>query len=394
MEERDIPLHVFHFDCYWMKGNHWVDFEWDGEQFPDPKGMLERYKKRGLHICVWINPYIAQQSKLFDEAAEKGFLIKKTDGSVWQTDMWQSGMGIVDFTNPEARAWYQSKLEELMDMGVDCFKTAFGERIPVRDVVYYDGSDPLKMHNYYTHLYNKTVFEVIERKRGKGDAVVFARSGTAGTQQFPVHWGGDNSGTYPSMAETLRAGLSLALSGYAFWSHDIGGFEATATADLYKRWCAFGLFSSHSRLHGSSSYRVPWNFDDEASEVLRHFVKLKCKLMPYIYAQAIYAHRYGTPILRPMVFEYPTDPAVSYLDQQYMFGDSLMVAPIFNSEGVVTFYVPQGKWTGLLNGKIYEGGHYYTETHDYFSLPVLVRGSTLLPIGSVEDRPIMIIRRT
>jgi len=387
MAQRDIPLHVFHFDCYWMKGNHWVDFEWDDEQFPDPKGMLERYKKRGLRICVWINPYIAQQSRLFDEAAEKGYLIKKTDGSVWQTDMWQSGMGIVDFTNPDARKWYQSKLEGLMDMGVDCFKTDFGERIPVRDVAYYDGSDPLKMHNYYTHLYNKTVFEVIERKRGKGDAVVFARSGTAGTQQFPVHWGGDNSGTYPSMAETLRAGLSLALSGYGFWSHDIGGFEATATADLYKRWCALGLFSSHSRLHGSSSYRVPWTFDDEASEVLRHFVKLKCKLMPYIYAQAIYAHKYGAPILRPMVFEFPTDPAVSYLDQQYMFGDSIMVAPIFNSEGIVTFYVPHGKWTGLLNGKIYEGGRYYTETHDYFSLPVLVRASTLLPLGSEDDRP-------
>lgn len=387
MADRNIPTHVFHFDCFWMKGNHWTDFIWDDEMFPDPKAMLQRYKERGLHICVWINSYIAQQSALFDECVEKGYLIKRTDGSVWQTDLWQPGMGVVDFTNPEAYQWYQSKLTELMDMGVDCFKTDFGERIPVRDIAYYDGSDPVRMHNYYTHLYNKCVFEAIENYRGKGDAVVFARSGTAGTQQYPVHWGGDNAGNYPSMAETLRAGLSLAASGYGFWSHDIGGFESSSTADLYKRWCAFGLLSSHSRLHGSMSYRVPWNYDDEASEVLAHFVKLKCGLMPYLYNQAIIAHEDGTPVMRPMVFEFSNDETAAYLDRQYMLGESLLVAPVFNDEGSVNFYVPEGRWTDYQSGKIYEGGRYYTEQYGYFALPVLVRPNTLLGVGADNTRP-------
>lgn len=387
MAEREIPLSVFHFDCFWMKGNHWTDFEWDADMFPDPEGMLRRYHEKGLKICVWINPYIAQQSRLFDEAAEKGYLIKKEDGGVWQTDLWQSGMGVVDFTNPAACEWYAEHLTRLMRMGVDCFKTDFGERIPVRGVKYFDGSDPVRMHNYYTELYNKVVFTAIERERGVGEAVVFARSGTAGTQKYPLHWGGDNAGNYPSMAETLRAGLSLAVSGYGFWSHDIGGFEATAPADLYKRWCAFGLLSSHSRLHGSSSYRVPWSFDEQASDVLKRFVKLKNSMMPYIYEHAIEAHELGVPVLRPMVFEFADDPACAYLDRQYMLGKNLLVAPVFSADGTVDFYVPQGSWLSVLDGKRYEGGRWYRERFDYFSLPLLLRENAILPIGGCDDRP-------
>ena len=269
MADRDIPLHVFHFDCYWMEAYEWCNFTWDPKTFPDPKGMLKRYHDRGLKICVWINPYIGQKSPLFKEGMEHGYLIKKQNGDVWQTDMWQAGMGLVDFTNPEATAWYQGKLKTLLDMGVDCFKTDFGERIPVKEIAYYDGSDPVKMHNYYTYLYNKAVFDLLVKERGEGEAVLFARSATVGGQQFPAHWGGDCSANYPSMAETLRSGLSLACAGFGFWSHDISGFENTAPADIYKRWCQFGLLSSHSRLHGSSSYRVPWLFDEEACDVLR-----------------------------------------------------------------------------------------------------------------------------
>ena len=249
-----------------MKAFHWCDFEWDSDVFPDPEAMLKRLKARGLHICVWINPYIAQQSALFDEAVERGYLLKRPNGDVWQWDRWQSGLGVVDFTNPDARRWYGDKLRGLVDMGVDCFKTDFGERIPT-DVVHFDGSDPLKMHNYYPYIYNKTVFEILEEELGKGEAVVFARSATSGCQQFPVHWGGDNASTFESMAETLRGGLSLSLSGFGFWSHDIGGFEGTPPAAVYKRWCAFGLLSSHSRLHGNPTYRVPWLFDEEVAIV-------------------------------------------------------------------------------------------------------------------------------
>ncbi|MGB8829997.1 MAG: alpha-xylosidase, partial [Dehalococcoidales bacterium] len=270
MSRRNLPLHVFHFDCFWMKEYQWCDFEWDNKFFPDPEGQLKRLKAKGLKICVWINSYIAQKSRLFEEGKAKGYLVKRPDGSVWQWDKWQAGMGLVDFTNPDAVKWYQSKLKALLDIGVDCFKTDFGERIPT-DVVYFDGSDPVKMHNYYTFLYNKAVFELLQRERGANEAAVFARSATVGGQQFPVHWGGDSTATYVSMAETLRGGLSLAMGGFGFWSHDISGFEKTATPDLFKRWVAFGLLSSHSRLHGNESYRVPWLFDEEAVDVTRFF---------------------------------------------------------------------------------------------------------------------------
>lgn len=386
MAERNIPLHVFHFDCFWMDAYEWCNFKWDPKTFPDPKGMLERYHEKGLKICVWINPYIGQKSSLFAEAAENGYLIQKKDGSIWQTNLWQPGMGVVDFTNPAAVCWYQDKLKALLDMGVDCFKTDFGERIPVKDIVYYDGSDPVKMHNYYPYLYNKAVFDLLEKERGKGEAVVFARSATAGGQQFPAHWGGDCSATYPSMAETLRGGLSLACSGFGFWSHDISGFEQTAPADIYKRWCAFGLLSSHSRLHGSSSYRVPWLFDDEACEVLAKFVRLKCALMPYLYAQAVRSHEEGRPVLRPMILDF-ADRSCETLDKQYMLGDSLLVAPIFKENGEVEYYLPKGKWVQLLTGESIEGGEWKKETHDYFSLPLLVRPNSILAVGACHDKP-------
>jgi alpha-D-xyloside xylohydrolase len=385
MKERDIPLHVFHFDCFWMKEFHWVDLEWNRENFPDPEGLLKRLKEKGLKVCVWINPYVSQFSSLFDEGKEKGYFLKKPDGNVWQTDDWQPGMAIIDFTNPEARKWFASKLERLIDMGVDCFKTDFGERIPT-DVVYHDGSDPEKMHNYYTYLYNKTVFETLERKLGKGNAVVFARSATAGSQKFPVHWGGDCLASYESMAETLRGGLSLALCGFGFWSHDIGGFEDITTPDLYKRWVAFGLLSSHSRLHGNSIYKVPWNFDEEAVEVLRFFTKLKCRLMPYIFASAVEAHEMGIPVMRPMILEFD-DPTCLYLDRQYMLGESLLVAPIFSETGEVTYYLPEGVWTHFLTGERVEGGRWRTEKYDYFGLPLFVRPNSVIPAGSVDDRP-------
>lgn len=387
MEERNIPLSVFHFDCFWMREFRWCDFEWDKRVFPDAAGMLKRYKERGLKICVWLNPYVAQNTAMFREGVENGYLLMRSDGKgVWQTDNWQAGMGIVDFTNPEARSWYCGKLKQMTDMGVDCFKTDFGERIPV-NVRYYDGSDPEAMHNYYTYLYNKCVFQFLQKEKGPKEAVLFARSATAGSQQFPVHWGGDCMATYSSMAETLRGGLSFAMSGFSFWSHDISGFENTATPDLYKRWAAFGLLSTHSRLHGSGSYRVPWLFDQEAVEVVRSFTKLKCRLMPYLFAMAVQAHEEGIPVMRPMILEFQKDPAVKYLDMQYMLGESLLVAPILNEEGTADYYLPEGCWTDYFTGEIKEGGRWYQGSYDYFTLPLYVRENTLLPVGAREDRP-------
>ncbi|WP_340681899.1 alpha-xylosidase [Amycolatopsis coloradensis] len=386
MIERDLPLSVFHFDCFWMREFNWCDFEWDPRTFPDPAGMLERLKARDLRISVWINPYVAQRSPLFAEGVAGGYLLRKPNGDVWQWDLWQPGMALVDFTNPAAREWYASKLDALLEQGVDCFKTDFGERVPT-DVVYFDGSDPERMHNYYTYLYNQTVFDVLRKRRGEGEAVVFARSATAGSQQFPVHWGGDCESTYESMAESLRGGLSLGLSGFGYWSHDIGGFEGTPDPALFKRWIAFGMLSSHSRLHGSSSYRVPWLFDEEAVDVLRVFSKLKARLMPYLWQAAAQAAAEGTPMMRAMALEFPADPACAHLERQYMLGDSLLVAPVFSDEGEVTYYVPDGVWTDFFTGDEIQGPRWVTTVCDMLTVPLLVRPNTVLPLGAVDDRP-------
>ena len=380
----DIPLEVFHFDCFWMKEYQWCSFEWDKDMFPDPKGIISRLKDKGLKICVWINSYVGQRAPVFDECMEKGYFIKNKDGSVFQCDLWQPGLAIIDFTNPEARQWYASKIKGLAELGVDAIKTDFGERIPT-DVVYYDGSDPYKMHNYYTYLYNKTVFDALQEVKGINNACLFARSATVGGQQFPVHWGGDCFANYESMWETLRGGLSLCLSGFGFFSHDISGFEATATPDLYKRWTAFGLMSTHSRYHGNSSYRVPWSFDEESCDVSRHFVKLKGRLMPYLFANAVKTHETGIPMMRAMVIDFSYDRAALTVDTQYMLGDNLLVAPVFNEEGICDFYLPEGGiWTDIQTGEQLEGGKWYNKKYDYFGLPLYAKPNSIIVYGNFE----------
>ncbi|WP_327371341.1 alpha-xylosidase [Streptomyces sp. NBC_01217] len=386
MAERDIPLSVFHFDCFWMREYQWSDFAWDPDVFPDPEGMLARLKERGLRVSMWINPYIAQKSPLFAEGAERGYLVRRANGDIWQWDLWQPGMALVDFTDPAARDWYSGKLRVLLDQGVDSFKTDFGERVPT-DVVWHDGSDPERMHNYYAQIYNRTVFELLEKERGHGEAVLFARSATAGGQQFPVHWGGDCFASFTAMAESLRGGLSLSLSGFGFWSHDIGGFEGTPDPAVFKRWLAFGLMSSHSRLHGNVSYRVPWAFGEEAVDVARRFTLLKHRLMPYLYGAAAEAHRTGIPMMRPMLLEFPDDPTTRMLDRQYMLGPDLLVAPVFTEDGRVEFYVPEGTWTSLLTGETVTGPAWRHETHGFDSFPVLVRPGAVLPWGADDQRP-------
>ena len=382
MERRDIPLDVFHFDCFWMREFQWCGFEWDKKAFPDPTGMISRLKERGLKICVWVNPYIGQKAAVFRECAERGFFIKNKDGSVFQTDFWQPGLAIIDFTNPAAREWYAGKIKDLAAMGIDAIKTDFGERIPT-DVIYYDGSDPYKMHNYYSYLYNKTVFEALQEVRE--DVCLFARSASVGGQRFPVHWGGDCFSSYESMWETLRGGLSLCLSGFGFFSHDISGFEATATPDLYKRWTAFGLMSTHSRYHGNHSYRVPWNFGEESCDVARHFVKLKGRLMPYLFSSAVVTHKTGVPMMRAMVVVYSHDPVVLTIDTQYMLGDSLLVAPVFSETGECRFYLPEGIWTDILTMEELSGGRWYTKKYDYFGMPLYAKSGAIIAFGRFVD---------
>ena len=228
---------------------------------------------------------------------------------------------------------------------------------------------------------------MVERER-PGEGVVFARSGTVGAQKFPVHWGGDCWATFEAMAEDLRGGLSFCSCGPAFWSHDIGGFEGTANPANYKRWVAFGLMSTHSRLHGSGSYRVPWLFDDESVDVMRQFTKLKNRLFPYLYAASHAASNLGEPVLRTMFVEYPNDPACRYLDRQYMLGWGLLVAPVFREDDVAEYYLPAGKWTNLISGKVEPGGRWISETLNFFEMPLFVRENTVLPMSENEQQPI------
>ena len=387
MKKYDIPLRVFNLDSFYQKEYQFCDFEFDLNLFPDPQGLINELISKGLKLCIWINPYIAQKSPLFAEGKKNGYFIRYKNGNIYQVDKWMPGMAIVDFTNPEACKWYSGYLTKLLDMGINCFKTDFGEKIPVDNISYFDGSDPVKMHNYYSYLYNKVVFETVQEKYGKNNSMVFARSAATGSQKFPVHWAGDSYSSYESMAETLRGGLSLSLSGFGFWSHDISGFEKTATPDLYKRWTAFGLLSTHSRLHGSESFRVPWLFGEEAVDVLRFFTKMKNKLMPYIYSMSYKATKSGIPVMRPMLLEFEDDQTCKYLDLQYMFGDSLLVAPIFNDAGNANYYLPQGNWTNYISGQVSTGGRWIKEYHDYFSLPLMVRPNSIIPVGQNDQVP-------
>lgn len=381
MKRRNIPLEVFHFDCFWMKEFQWCGFEWDKDMFPDPEGMLKKLKERGFRICVWVNPYIGQRSPVFDMCKERGYLLRKRDGSIFQCDMWQPGLAIIDFTNKDAREWYSGEIKKLAEMGVDAIKSDFGERIPT-DVLYSDGSDPFRMHNYYSYLYNETVYEALHSLKGEGNVCLFARSATAGCQKFPVHWGGDCFSDYESMAETLRGGLSLCMSGFGFYSHDISGFESKGTPDLYKRWTAFGLLSTHSRYHGSSSYRVPWNFDEESCDVARHFVELKGRLMPYLYSSAVRTHMTGVPMMRAMAVDYTHDRTALTVDTQYMLGDDLLVAPVFSDDGECSFYLPLGGvWTDIQTGEELSGGSWYTKTYDYFGLPLYAKPDSIIVYG-------------
>ncbi|RYP58583.1 hypothetical protein DL769_008897 [Monosporascus sp. CRB-8-3] len=391
MKERDTQVDVFHYDCFWMKAFTWTDFVFDSERFPDPKAQIARLKESGLvkKVCVWINPYITQHGEAFKTASEKGYLLKRKNGDIWQWDLWQAGMGLVDFTNPEAVKWYVECLNGLFDKGVDAIKTDFGERIPTLDVEWFDKSvDPHRMHNYYSFIYNKVVYEALQKRYGDNEAVLFARSATAGTQRFPLVWGGDCESTPEAMAESVRGGLGLGLCGHAFWSNDIGGFEGNPAPWIYKRWVAFGLLCSHSRLHGSGSYRVPWTIDgDDRSEegcsgTLARWTALKTRLMPYLLAQSTRAVAEGLPLsLRAMLVEFPDDPTAWYLDRQFMVGDALLAAPVFEESGEVEFYLPRGRWTSFFTNEVREGPGWFRERHGFGSLPLYVRENTILVLG-------------
>ncbi|MCA2003092.1 MAG: hypothetical protein LDL51_14625, partial [Chloroflexi bacterium] len=342
------------------------------------------------------------------EAAAKGFLIRASNGSPAPVLEAFAGnkLGAVDFTNPAAKAWWQDKLARLMDMGAAVFKTDFGEQAPV-DAVYADGRNGLEMHNLYPLLYNRAAFELTQRKNGRG--LVWGRSAYAGSQRYPVQWGGDSYSTLDQLFSQLRGLLSYGFSGVPFCSHDVGGFDYSPhffddihhvdfnesydpnlktqypkDPAVYVRWLQVGVFSSHVRAHGKQA-REPWTYGKEAEAIARRYLKLRYRLLPYVYTQATKSAETGLPMVRPMPLDFQDDPAVQRLDTQYMFGESFLVAPALSPDNVVQVYLPKGKWVDFWSKQVINGGQWLKLTPALDTLPLWVRGGEILPLGPEQD---------
>jgi len=379
LRKQEIPCDVLHLDCYWQRHGAWSDMKWDREAFPDPEAMIVQIRDMGFRVCLWKNPYLGIESELFPKAVENGYLLKTAEGEPYILDLWDGyhpPVGIVDFTNPEAELWYRTLLRPLLRMGVDVFKTDFGESIP-HDAVAHNGMTGETLHNLYPLLYNDLV-SAITAEESDHTGLVWARSSYAGGQRHAIQWGADCDCSYQGLASTLRGGLSIGMCGHAFWSHDIGGFYIQPTPELYIRWAQFGLLSPFSRAHGVTT-RLPWDYGDEALRIFRDYVHLRYKLLPYIFTYAMIAAETSIPILRPMVLEFPDDPSTYNLDLQYMLGEELLVAPIYNSAGHRPVYIPEGKWVDYWTHEIIEGPKTIWVKVPLEVIPLYVRGNALIP---------------
>ena len=389
-----IPCDVFHLDSFWQRALMWCDFEWDSARIPDPKHLLAELHREGFHNCLWINPYVSLQSALYREGATHGYFLRRPDGTVYHPVVWsqrtERGMGlcaIVDFTNPAAAAWYRGKLEAQLAIGADSFKPDFAEEIP-DDAVFANGLTGAEMHNPYPLLYQKEVFDAT--RAHASHVVEWSCSAAPGVQRYPGHWSGDPECTFLDLANTLRGGLAAAMSGLAYWSHDIGGFWGDPSPDLFVRWAQAGFLSGLSRYHGATA-REPWRFGDEALRIFRLYARLRSRLVPYLVAYGWQASKDGVPLMRPMVMEFPDDPAGYAFDLQYCLGRELLVSPVVRADGWVTTYLPRGRWTDWWSGALHEGPTTLQRRVPLHELPLYVRDDSLVVLGPershVGERP-------
>lgn len=375
LREYRIPADVIHLDTGWFETDWRGDYLFSESRFDDPADMIRDLKEDGFRISLWQLTYFTPKNRLWQEIVDNGYHVRDAGGRLPALD------AVLDFSNPDAVAWYQDKLKGLLELGVGAIKADFGENAPL-DGYYHSGRTGWYEHNLYPVRYNDAVFEVT--KDVTGDGILWGRSAWAGSQRYPVHWGGDAENTNSAMAASLRAGLSMGLSGFSFWSHDIGGFVERAPRDLYRRWTPFGALTSHTRTHGAPP-REPWEYDERLADDFRRAMELKYRLMPYIYAQALDASAKGHPMMRPLFFDYPDDNTAWMIDDQYLFGTDLLVAPLFAETDSRRVYLPPGNWVDYQSGEHYAGERWHEIDAGEIPVVLLARAGSAIPHAALAQ---------
>lgn len=368
LRKHKIPSDVIHFDTGWFEVDWRNNYEFSAGRFNDPADMIADMKEDGFRVCLWQLPYFTPKNTLFNEIVEKGLAVKDKKGNIPYED------AVLDFTNPETISWYQNKIASLLKQGVSVIKVDFGEAAPASGI-YSNGRTGFYEHNLYPLRYNKAVAEIT--KEVTGSTIIWARSTWAGSQRYPLHWGGDAATTNTAMAATLRGGLSLGISGFTFWSHDVGGFTTATPEELYRRWTPFGMLTSHVRSHGEPPTE-PWEFSPAFLKDFREADNMRYELMPYIYAQAKHASENGLPMLRALFIEYPEDAGSWLVDDQYLFGSDMLVAPLFEEVNERSVYLPPGRWIDYQTGQTYESG-WHTIKAGKIPIIALVKDGTVIP---------------
>ena len=371
-----IPADVIHFDTGWFGTDWQCDYQFAKDRFKDPVKMLKQLAKDGFHTCLWQLPYFTPKNRFFNEIIDKGLHVKNATGGMPVED------AILDFSNPETVNWYQQKIEGLLKQGVSTIKCDFGEAAPYNGF-YHSGKGGLYEHNLYPLRYNKALWEVVERNH-PGEGIIWARSAWAGSQRYALHWGGDAATTNTGMLGDLRGGLSFGLSGFSFWSHDMGGFVTASPEDIYRRWLPFGFLSSHTRAHGAPPTE-PWLISESFTDAFRACAEMKYKLMPYVWEQAKECSKLGLPMVRALLVEFPHDQGAWYVEDEYMFGSKMLVAPLLESGNSRNVYLPKGKWIDYQTGKVYEGGY---QTIEAGKIPciILVKDGSVIPHAPLAQR--------
>ncbi|MBQ9678720.1 MAG: alpha-xylosidase [Prevotella sp.] len=375
LRQHKIPSDVIHFDTGWFGVDWQCDYEFAKDRFKNPKAMLDQLKKDGFHTCLWQLPYFTPKNRFFRELVDGGMAVTNAAGSLPYED------AVLDLSNPKTVQWYQDKIAGLIRLGVGAIKCDFGEAAPY-DGFYYSGRGGKYEHNLYPVRYNKALWEAVKANSGEG--VIWARSAWAGSQRYPLHWGGDAATTNTGMLGDLRGGLSFGLSGFSFWSHDMGGFVTASPEDIYRRWLPFGFLSSHTRAHGAPPTE-PWLISESFTKAFRQSAEMKYKLMPYVYAQAKDCSERGLPMVRALLVEFPDDPGAWLVEDEYMFGSQILVAPLLESGDSRTVYLPRGKWIDYQSGQVYDGG-YQTIKVGEIPCVILVRDGSLIPHAPLAQR--------